>query len=670
MKDQSQVAQLANSELNSKDLERFVKGLNALIGKEYKRAAKIGDKLAEKHPQSSVVQFLLIQCDEQNNQPENAIARAQAAVKDNPHNFLLRKTLGHLYLGQQDDKQAQLHLEQALASAPEDPELIAKLSDLYVRTQQNDKMCGALEKLKAIGNINNGGLHLLAQRYSELDFNQLDEQGIALKAQNLIDLSHTDNIPPRLLRIATAKLLTKKYGLDDDNAQLDLASLCQDEFLLQILPFERFIGAKLDELLTGLRHSLLNMIGENGQLPPIAQPLMTAMALQNQINEYVHFISQDEKLLLGELEKLLRLQMEAESWQLADSEALLLTLALYQPLYDLPQHQQLLAQPLDHWPNSLQQIAQATLFDSAEEIERAKAITSLTEIDDEISQKVRQQYEQNPYPRWQKIAHKQYKNFAKILEKQLPHFENIPACFEQENIKVLIAGCGTGQQPMQLALGIPGAHITAVDISRRSLAYASGKAKEFNVGNIDFYHGDILKLGALEQKFDLILCSGVLHHMDDPMAGWTVLRDLLAPEGIMQIHLYSQIARREVSRQRDSIAQLEIQPDADSIRRYRQALIQQNSPLLSWGDFWSLSECRDLLFHFQEHQFTWPQIQNSCDQLGLEIIGVDTPKEMTRAYHRHYPDDPRMINTSNWHTLEQKYPAMFQTMYGFYCMHK
>ncbi len=670
MKDQSQVAQLARSELNTKDLERFAKGLSALMGKEYKRAAKIGDKLAEKNPKSSVVQFLLIQCDEQNKKPADAIIRAETAVKGNPDNFLLRKTLGNLYLSQQDDKQAQPHLEQALASAPEDPELIAKLSDLYVRTQQNDKMCSALEQLKAIGNINNGGLNLLAQRYSELDFNQLDEQGMALKAQNLIDLTRTDNIPPRLLRIASAKLLTKKYGLDDDNAQLELETLCQDQFLLAMLPFERFIGAKLDELLTGLRHSLLTMIGESGQLPPIAQPLMTAMALQNQINEYVHFINQDEKLLLDELQKLLQLQMQADNWQVADSEALLLTLALYQPLYDLPQHQQLLEQPLADWPESLQQIAQATLFDTFDEIQRAEGITSLTEIDDEISQKVRQQYEQNPYPRWQQITHPQPGNLAQFLAKQLPHFKDIPECLKREDIKVLVAGCGTGQQPINLALTLPGAQITAVDISRRSLAYASGKAKEFNVTNIDFYHGDILKLGVLEQKFDLILCSGVLHHMADPMAGWTVLRDLLAPEGMMLIHLYSQIARREVSRQRDSIAKLEIQPDADSIRRYRQALMQQKSPLLTWGDFWSLSECRDLLFHFQEHQFTWPKIQDSCDQLGLNIIGAKVDSNIGSHYKKRYPDDPGMRNTANWHEFEQQHPDIFQSMLGFYCMHK
>jgi len=33
-------------------------------------------------------------------------------------------------------------------------------------------------------------------------------------------------------------------------------------------------------------------------------------------------------------------------------------------------------------------------------------------------------------------------------------------------------------------------------------------------------------------------------------------------------------------------------------------------------DFFSLSECRDLLFHVQEHRFTIPQSGDALDALG------------------------------------------------------
>ena len=50
----------------------------------------------------------------------------------------------------------------------------------------------------------------------------------------------------------------------------------------------------------------------------------------------------------------------------------------------------------------------------------------------------------------------------------------------------------------------------------------------------------------LERRFDVIECVGVLHHMEDPVAGWRVLRRLLEPGGYMKIGLYSERARRHI----------------------------------------------------------------------------------------------------------------------------
>ena len=41
----------------------------------------------------------------------------------------------------------------------------------------------------------------------------------------------------------------------------------------------------------------------------------------------------------------------------------------------------------------------------------------------------------------------------------------------------------------------------------------------FGIKNIEYLQGDILDLGKLQKKFDLIESSGVLHHMEDPFKG-------------------------------------------------------------------------------------------------------------------------------------------------------
>ena len=69
-----------------------------------------------------------------------------------------------------------------------------------------------------------------------------------------------------------------------------------------------------------------------------------------------------------------------------------------------------------------------------------------------------------------------------------------------------------------------------------------------NISNIDYLHADILDLRELGRKLDIIECTGVLHHMEDPMAGWKVLTDCLKDEGFMQVGLYSELARRDITK--------------------------------------------------------------------------------------------------------------------------
>ena len=70
-----------------------------------------------------------------------------------------------------------------------------------------------------------------------------------------------------------------------------------------------------------------------------------------------------------------------------------------------------------------------------------------------------------------------------------------------------------------------------MDLSLSSLSYAKRKTQELGINNIEYMQGDILKLDQLEREFDIIECMGVLHHMDDPLAGWKVLVGKLRADG-------------------------------------------------------------------------------------------------------------------------------------------
>jgi 2-polyprenyl-3-methyl-5-hydroxy-6-metoxy-1,4-benzoquinol methylase len=84
---------------------------------------------------------------------------------------------------------------------------------------------------------------------------------------------------------------------------------------------------------------------------------------------------------------------------------------------------------------------------------------------------------------------------------------------------------------------------------------------------------DILELGSLDRRFDMIMAGGVLHHLADPFAGWRVLVGLLRPSGVMRIGFYSELARAHVKAARIFIAECGYRPTTDDIRRCRSAVV-------------------------------------------------------------------------------------------------
>jgi SAM-dependent methyltransferase len=235
---------------------------------------------------------------------------------------------------------------------------------------------------------------------------------------------------------------------------------------------------------------------------------------------------------------------------------------------------------------------------------------------------------------------------------------------------ILIAGCGTGQHSIETASRFSDCQVTAVDLSLASLAYAKRKTTEFGITNIEYLQADILKLNNLEQKFDIIESVGVLHHMDEPMAGWRVLTDLLKPGGLMKIGLYSELARHFIAEVRKEITALRLGTSEADIRKFKQSLVEshdENHQLLTkLSDFFSLSMLRDLIFHVQEHRFTLVQIKNSLDELGLKFCGFIN-KDAISNFRELHGKDADIYDLALWHQYEESNPRAFIGMYQFWC---
>src|SRR6185437_3221708 len=215
-----------------------------------------------------------------------------------------------------------------------------------------------------------------------------------------------------------------------------------------------------------------------------------------------------------------------------------------------------------------------------------------------------------------------------------------------EALDVLVAGCGTGRHALDAAQGYRGARVLAVDISLSSLAAAKRHTPPHLADKIEFAQADILALGGLDRRFDLINSTGVLHHMERALDGWRELIKLLKPDVLMQIGRYSTYARRDVV-------------------AVREELIREGAPheFMRLNDFFTVSECRDLLFHVHERRFTIPEIKAFVDGNGLNFVGFEFSPQ---AHHHHHA----VFARNGWDAYERAEPQIFAGMYIFWVQKK
>jgi len=212
--------------------------------------------------------------------------------------------------------------------------------------------------------------------------------------------------------------------------------------------------------------------------------------------------------------------------------------------------------------------------------------------------------------------------------------------------------------------------VLAIDLSLSSLAYAKRKSEELGVKNIDYMQADILALGRLNEQFDIIESAGVLHHMDNPMAGWKVLTDCLKSGGLMNIGLYSELARQHIVKIRREISKAAISSSDAEMKSFRETLIKSekthHKQISNSLDFYSMSTLKDLLFHVQEHRFTIPQIQECLSKLGLKFCGFSVSEKVSH-FKRTNNNNDDLYDLDKWLVYEKANPRAFAGMYQFWC---
>jgi len=162
---------------------------------------------------------------------------------------------------------------------------------------------------------------------------------------------------------------------------------------------------------------------------------------------------------------------------------------------------------------------------------------------------------------------------------------------------VLEVGCGTGQMCLFLATG--DRLVVGADLTRASLELAAAAARRMGVRRARFLEMDLHRPALRAEAFDVVYCSGVLHHTPDPAAAFRAVARLARPGGFVVVGVYNAYARI-AHRLRGLVARLSRLRwvPLDPVLRDRE---REPARRAAW--------LRDQYAHPREHRHTLAQVQ-------------------------------------------------------------
>ncbi|AWU97910.1 class I SAM-dependent methyltransferase [Azospirillum ramasamyi] len=653
----------------------------------YREALRLAPDLPEVHNN-------LARLHQETGNPDAAIEELRRATAGRPANqplpLPLRRALLSLLIAAGRTVEAEAEAFGIARTAPEDAELCFGIAALFLQGGWRDQALPYVRK--AIRLAPDEPRNWIAFTEALRDAAPPEPEGVdeGLRADLLAALGRPEVEGSGLSRaiagvlmaspvLKTLAALPEDAGPSLDGASLalladgSLAGLAEDALLLAHLRAAPVCDPALERALTRLRRVLLLALTGPG-LPdrPSWRALCAAIAEQCFLNEYVFAENDGEFQVLAVLVRAAEAALERKEQPPAVLVALL---GAYRPLYRWERAEAL--QSLS-WPEEIARLLNRQVAEPLAEAAIQAELPALTRISHPVSVGVRAQYEENPYPRWMttgllpepvplsRFLHALFPHAALPASPAWPSAWNAPGW---EAPEVLVAGCGTGREAVWAASTLKNARVLAVDLSRRSLAYATRQSRRLGLNNVEFAQADLLELETLGRRFDVVHSVGVLHHMEDPMAGLRVLRGLLRPHGVMEVGFYSAAARRPILAARQFIAERGHPSTLDGIRHVRRdilglpdghpARVVAHSP-----DFYGTSACRDLLMHVHELHVTLPWLAGALETLGLEFLGFRLADPAVAAlYRKRFPEDPAMTSLARWDRLEAEYPMIFGGLY-------
>ena len=144
--------------------------------------------------------------------------------------------------------------------------------------------------------------------------------------------------------------------------------------------------------------------------------------------------------------------------------------------------------------------------------------------------------------------------------------------YSRKSLKILVAGCGSDQVAI-LARCNPIHQFTGIDLSKNSLEHQKKLINKHNIGNVDLILNDFQKT-KFNDKFDYIICSGVIHHLDNMDAALNYFKNNLKDEGAIFLMIYGDQQSAGISSIKKVFKSLNFSHNQESIENIRKIIFK------------------------------------------------------------------------------------------------
>jgi SAM-dependent methyltransferase/tetratricopeptide (TPR) repeat protein len=189
-------------------------------------------------------------------------------------------------------------------------------------------------------------------------------------------------------------------------------------------------------------------------------------------------------------------------------------------------------------------------------------------------------------------------------------------------LDILIAGCGTNQAAV-IAFTNPSAKVVAIDVSQPSLNHHRLLKDKYRLDNLELHCLPIEEVATLNRSFDLVISTGVLHHLADPKVGLKALAEKLRPNGVAAIMVYASYGRVGVEMLKGVFQDMGLRQDEASLAVLKSAIrgLPSDHPVQSYmamaPDLQFDAGLVDTFLHGRDRNFTVADCLDLVDASGL-----------------------------------------------------